>query len=114
MKNYDPDHLPPLPSKNDGGEMTTRELADFFQSRGFKCVGTGGGCEAWEKAFGDAGHYVYITDDAALPESPDEMIIGLYDEDGDNYVYFEGDLWAVMDWLENTASDELKKFPGQE
>jgi hypothetical protein len=53
---------------------------EFWKAQGFKEIGTGGGCEAWERKFGDA--YVLVTDmDAGLPETLEEpVMIGFYHE----------------------------------
>ena len=91
-------------------DMTTAQLNNYFLKKGFEVIGTGGGCEAWRIAFGNHGHEILVTDDAQLPESPDQMVIGLYEEDIDECIdFFEGNLNDCMHWFEIGASYALAK-----
>lgn len=63
-----------------------QEVEAFFARHGFEVIGTGGGCEAFERKFPELGAYVWITD-AGDPSLPDDLqsrvIAGLYGDRAD-------------------------------
>lgn len=60
-------------------------FTELFQQAGFGVWHTGGGCTAWAREAPDGRHVLITGDDANCPEPDDEEImVGLYDEEGDS------------------------------
>lgn len=61
--------------------MSTAPFYKTMSRLGYKLVGTGGGCDAWELGNTD-NHYIWITKESNIPESRlDTVIVGFYHQD---------------------------------
>ncbi len=66
------------------------DLQRKLRSAGFSLDHTGGGCRAYIKALDDK-HYLMVTDRNGCGVdriSPDNWIVGLYDENGEVYMHY--------------------------
>ena len=87
---------------------TPKELCNnAFESAGFYCMGTGGGCDAWQKDLSKT-VYLMVCDDSNIPTSLDSPDAGcyLYTKDSN-----DDDIEQVL-LIEGTPKDILKVVSG--
>jgi hypothetical protein len=98
-------------------EKEQKKINDYFIGRGFKIIGTGGGCEAWHQFRGDPKENIYamITelDDPSLPATDKEIMIGLY-HDEELIGSTEGTLSDVMLYWEYQAGIDADEYLNKE